>query len=74
MMVLALGNLRVDEWMDSITRSFDVIDLSRAKNSIRSLCEGWHLEEHAHINGTHIDIVNKLLFTSSNLASEQSAA
>ncbi|KAL8861932.1 MAG: hypothetical protein Q9178_001802 [Gyalolechia marmorata] len=63
MMVLTLGNFRVDEWMESVTRSFDVIHLSRAKDSIRSLCERWHPEEHAYIDGTFI-----------SLAAEQSAA
>lgn len=55
MMVLTLGNFRVDEWMETVTTGIDVTGLSRVKESIRSLCEEWYLEEPAPVNGIHID-------------------
>ncbi|KAL8962203.1 MAG: hypothetical protein Q9193_001357 [Seirophora villosa] len=57
-MVLTLSNFRVDEWMETVTRGIDVVGLLRAKDNIRSLCEGHNLDEHARVKGTRIDTVN----------------
>ncbi|KAL9593555.1 MAG: hypothetical protein Q9219_007498 [cf. Caloplaca sp. 3 TL-2023] len=50
MMVLTLGNFRVDEWMETVTAGVDEPGLLQLKVSIRVLCEERYLEKPAPVN------------------------
>ncbi|KAL8836472.1 MAG: hypothetical protein Q9170_002905 [Blastenia crenularia] len=58
MMVLTLGNFRVDEWMETVTTGIDATGLFRIKQIIQTLCEERYLEKPEPINGINIDMTD----------------